>query len=201
MALKLKRTGGAPGEYNVPVRHAHDRAIQERRTVRESLEEYYQELMAKEYERRVAEIDMNVARVIEVELAKGVPRMEIRRAIKTNAPDMWNRYMQYITTGKDGENLTGAENGESSVKSELPPLVMKTETYDGEEVTWDFANRAVIFRGESYGWRMFWKDRMSRKPLINEELPPEADGPRLTREQAAEAFEAGYQWDDTRSGT
>lgn len=86
----------AEGDFHPPTRFAHEAAIERRRLAKKEIEDKYAVLMRDEYARRVAEIDTEVGRVMADAIAAGVPKGNIRRALKTNNNDVWRRYLSLV---------------------------------------------------------------------------------------------------------
>lgn len=82
--------------YSIPVRIAHEEAIEARRQVRRRVEARYRELIQADIAAENAVIEARVAKVMQAEIDAGVSRGEVRRALKTNANSVWQRYMRHV---------------------------------------------------------------------------------------------------------
>lgn len=78
------------------VAEAHQKAIAERSTIRLRMRDEMREAEEKAYE----PVDRKAAEVMKEALENGLSRTEIRKALRTQQPEMFNRYFRFI----DGVN-------------------------------------------------------------------------------------------------
>lgn len=125
--------------YSHRVREAHERAIELRRSARKRVTERYQSQIELDIEAEYRTINRQVADVIEGELRQGVPRGDIRRALKSSSSYVWRQYMDLLDDDRKGQ--PGRIPG--TVKKETAPVQDDVVWTSPKGAVWNFTKRTV----------------------------------------------------------